>query len=305
MPGKYRGAILMASAASIWGSMYVVSKMVLGSVAPIALVWLRYLVALLAFVLLGLITRPGWRLPRRHWFLIAAIGAVGYGVSIWAQFLGTQLTTAQMGAVVTAATPAFMVVFGRLILGERITLGRISAVVLATLGILLVIGFQGVAVGKLAGGLVLLLAAVTWALMSVLVKRVPLDYSPLVVTTYAMGVAFVLVTPLALPQLPALSLVLHRPTLWGGILYLGTVSTAGAFYLWNRGLQLIDAAGNGGLYFFFQPLVGALLGWLMLAETVGWGFGLGSALILIGVGLTIKGVGSGNGRSALPRPCND
>ena len=289
----------MALAASIWGSMYVVSKMVLAEVSPIALVWLRYVVALAGFVVAALVTRQPWKIPRRHWLLIAAIGVTGYGVSIWAQFLGTALTTAQMGALITSATPAFMVVFGRVILGERITLARIGAVASATSGVILVIGLQGLTGGKIAGGLVLLLAAVTWALMSILVRRVPLNYSPLVVTTYAMLVAVALVTPAALPKLPPVSLIFERPILWGGILYVGTISTAGAFYLWNRGLQLIDAAGNGGLYFFFQPLVGTLLGWLMLGESVGWGFALGAGLILLGVGLTIKGGGAAGGTERL------
>lgn len=39
-----------------------------------------------------------------------------------------------------------------------------------------------------------------------------------------------------------------------GVLYLGIVSTAGAFFLWNKGLELIDAS-IGSLFFFFQPIV--------------------------------------------------
>jgi len=74
---------------------------------------------------------------------------------------------------------------------------------------------------------------------------------------------------------------------WGGILYLGIVSTAGAFYLWNKGLHMVDAA-TGGLYFFFQPLVGTLLGWLFLGEHVGIAFWLGAILIIGGVLLVTK-----------------
>jgi len=74
---------------------------------------------------------------------------------------------------------------------------------------------------------------------------------------------------------------------WGGILYLGIVSTAGAFYLWNKGLQMVDAA-TGGLYFFFQPLVGTLLGWFFLGEHVGVTFWIGALLIIGGVFLVTK-----------------
>jgi len=52
--------------------------------------------------------------------------------------------------------------------------------------------------------------------------------------------------------------------------------------LWNRGLQLLNAS-SGGLFFFFQPVVGAVLGWLILGERIGAMFWIGSILILSGV----------------------
>lgn len=134
----------------------------------------------------------------------------------------------------------------------------------------------------------LLAAALTWALMSVLIKRVPGRYSPLVVTTYSICVAFVILTPFTAGPLQEIPLSqLARPEIWGGLLYLGVISTACAFMLWNRGLQLLNAA-SGGLFFFFQPLSGTLLGWLLLGETIGGIFWIGTALIAAGVVLVIK-----------------
>ncbi|RYD05995.1 hypothetical protein N752_06455 [Desulforamulus aquiferis] len=39
---------------------------------------------------------------------------------------------------------------------------------------------------------------------------------------------------------------------WSGILYLGVVSTAGAFYFWNKGFELMDAS-SAAVFFFVQP----------------------------------------------------
>ena len=285
---KYLGAFYLALAASIWGGTYVVSKIVLTSVEPLALVWLRYVIALIVLVGVGLATRQYWRVQRRDVPLIIAIGVVGYGVSIWAQFRGTALSTAQMGAMVTAATPAFMVVFGRMILGERVSGRRAAAVILATIGVFMVVGVGPLTASYRLGGLILLLAAVTWALMSVLIKRVPRNYSSLVVTTYGIGVAAVLIAPMALYEMPSWSLMWSRSELWAGTLFVGIVSTAGAFFLWNRGLQLMDAS-SGSLFFFFQPLVGTVLGWAILGEHVGVPFVLGSVMIMAGVALTVRG----------------
>ncbi|MGA9173358.1 MAG: DMT family transporter [Thermoactinomyces sp.] len=288
MNQRYLGAFFMALAASIWGAMYVVSKIVLEVIPPLALVWLRYVVALVALVTMAFLTRQSFRIRWQHMPLILAIGVIGYAVSIWAQFLGTKLSSAQMGAIITSATPAFMVVFARILLGEKITVRKAVSVGLATVGVLLIVGIGHVSRSNELGGIVLGLAALTWALMSVLVKRVPSDYSQLMITMYGVLVAAAVMTPVSLVQLHGVAMAeFARPTIWGGVLYLGVVSTAGAFFLWNKGLQMIDAT-SGGLYFFFQPLVGTLLGWIVLGEQVGITFWAGAALILGGVLLVVR-----------------
>ncbi|WP_371362339.1 hypothetical protein SRRS_35110 [Sporomusa rhizae] len=285
---NYAGQIYLTLAASIWGGMYVVSKVVLAVISPIELVWLRYFVALLTLSILGLITRQSWQIRKKDLPLIIAIGIIGYSISIWMQFLGTQLSSAQMGAVITSATPAFMAIFARILLGEQITFKKALSVCLATTGVLMIVGIGDLGDSSRLGGGILAIAALTWALMSVLIKRVPNDYSQLVITTYAILVATVVITPFAVTEITTSDLqVLTQPKVWGGVLYIGTVSTAGAFFLWNKGLQIVTAT-SAGLYFFFQPVVGTLLGWLFLGEQVGLTFWIGALLILSGVLLVIK-----------------
>lgn len=281
------GSLYLALAASIWGSMYVVSKVVLMSVPPLALIWLRYMVGLIGLAGMATVSRQSWRVSRRDIPLILAVGIIGYVLSIWAQFLGTQWSSAAMGAVITSATPAFMVIFARWLLGEQITWRKTLALLLATGGVLLIVGVGHIHGRFQVGGFILGLAALAWALMSVLVKRIPGHYSQLVVTTYAIVVATAVLTPTAMVQLSTINgTVYEQPQIWGGVLYLGLVSTAGAFFLWNKGLQMVDAA-SGSLYFFFQPLVGASLAWLFLGEHGGVTFLVGTALILVGVLFTV------------------
>ncbi len=285
---RYLGGLYMASAASIWGGMYVVSKVVLTTVQPLALVWVRYVVALVALALASLATKQSWVIRWRDVPLVMGIGVIGYTGSIWAQFLGTKLSTAQMGAMITSATPAFMVLFGRIILHEKITARRAVSVGIATIGVIFIIGFGTANRFDELGGLILTAAALSWALMSVLVKRVPHDYSQLTVTLYAILTATVVITPRAITQVIHIPLEIWLyPRIWIGVLYLGLVSTAGAFFLWNKGLQWVEAS-SGGLYFFFQPLVGTILGWAVLGEMINWAFGLGALLVLGGVVLVLR-----------------
>ncbi len=289
MINQYLGPIYLTLAASIWGGMYVVSKMVLTMVAPLELVWFRYIVALVTLVAFGVATGQSWKIHKKDIPLILLIGLVGYFLSIWAQFAGTQLSSAQMGAIITSATPAFMVIFAKILLKETITLRKGISVCLATIGVLCIIGVGDVGNSSKLGGVILGGAALTWAFMSVLVKKVPSGYSQLVITTYAIFAATLAMTPLVITNINLVQIqhVLLKPLVWGGILYLGIVSTAGAFFFWNKGLQLVDAT-RAGVYFFFQPLVGTLLGYFFLGEQVGIGFWIGTALIIGGVLLVVK-----------------
>jgi len=288
MKKNQAGSLYLALAASIWGGMYVVSKVILTKIPPLELVWLRYAVAFITLIILGMMTRQSWHIRKRDLPLILIIGAIGYALSIWAQFMGTKLTSAQMGAMITSATPAFMVIFARLLLQEKITFRKGLSITLATIGVLFIVGVDDLGEGYQLGGIFLGIAALSWALMSVLVKKVPSHYSQIVITTYAVLIAMILLTPFALYHMSFNQLqVLLQPEIGMGVLYLGVVSTAFAFFLWNKGLQMVDA-GSGGLYFFFQPLVGTLLGWFFLGEQVGFAFWVGSLLILGGVLLVLK-----------------
>lgn len=282
------GSLYLILASSIWGGMYVVVKILVAVIPPLELVWMRYLIALVALVIIGLVTRQNWRIKRRHFGIIIAIAVIGYVISIVTQETGTMLSTAQMGAIITSTTPAFMVLFASLILKERLTLKKAISVSLATIGVITIVGFDDINMSSMLGGVSLIIAALTWALMSVLIKRLPSDYSQIVVTTYATLIAFIILTPFVITKLPQIDIDdLTNPTILGGLIYLGVISTSIAFLLWNLGLQMLNAS-SGGVFFFVQPVVGTLLGWLILGETISITFWVGSVLILLGVLIVIK-----------------
>ncbi len=288
MRNKSIGAIFLSLAASIWGAMYVVVKVVVEVVPPLELVWIRYLIAVIALGIIGIVMKQSWTIAKKDWLIIFLVGLIGNTISIVTQEMGTMLSTAQMGAMITATTPAFMVVFARFILQENITIKKCLSIVLATIGVGIIVGNGQIDITQQLGGFYLLVAALTWAFMSALVKKVPSHYSQIVVTTYSSIVAVILLTPFILPRLKDLALTtILQPTISGGLLYLGIVSTAGGFLLWNKGLQLMNAS-SGGLFFFFQPIVGTFLGWLLLRETIGLSFWLGSLFILSGVFIVIR-----------------
>ena len=286
MKNTVLGAIYLSLAASIWGGMYVVSKYVLKFIPPFTLVWLRYAIAFVfLYLILRLVQRRTGtcsRIDRKGWLLLGWIGFIGYFVSISCQFIGTMLSDAHTGALITAATPAFIVIFARFVLKETLTVQKAVSLLIATLGVAIVVGWNPNLGTYFWGSIILVVAAITWALLSVYVKLASYRYSSLTITTYAILFALVFTTPFMLGEIQTNNILLNDSLIILGVLYLGIISTAGAFFLWNKGMEMMDA-GIGSLFFFFQPLVGSFLGWLLLNERLDLNFFIGGALILVGV----------------------
>ncbi|PGT17830.1 DMT family transporter [Bacillus cereus] len=283
------GAICLSLAASIWGGMYVVSKYVLDFIPPLTLVWLRFIIAFVVLYAILKITEKKQKkkatIRKKDWLLFAWIGFIGYFISITCQFIGTKLSDAHTGSLVTSATPAFMVIFAALILKEKLTARRLLSTIIATIGVIIVIGWDIEIGSYFIGTIILVGAAITWALLSIYVKIASAQFSSLVITTYAIFFSLFFITPFMIWEIQSTSIEAVNTYVILGVLYLGIVSTAGAFFLWNKGLELMDAS-IGSLFFFFQPIVGSLLGWFLLNETLNSNFFIGGILIICSVLIT-------------------
>lgn len=284
MPKRLLGSIYLAVAASIWGGMFVAVKIAVVYIPPIPLVWMRFLIAIIVLMGVALYQHKSLKVNSKDLLLLIGVGVLGHTISIVTQEYGTMYSTAQMGSVITSATPAFMLIFAVWLLKEKMTLRKILSIILATIGVILIAGVDNVDTSKQLGALFSTIAALTWGLMSVMLKLVPSRYSPLIVNIYAVITAIVCLTPLNLPTVEQLpwDKILNSPEVIFSVIYMGAISTSIAFLLWNKGLLLMDA-GSSGLFFFFQPVVGTLLGWIILDEQVTLSFWLGSALVFIGV----------------------
>ncbi|MEO0249127.1 MAG: EamA family transporter [candidate division WOR-3 bacterium] len=119
---------------------------------------------------------------------------------VGAQFVGTDLSNAVNGALVTSASPAFILIFAAAILHEKLTWQRIIAVALATLGVVIIIdpGKADFSSATFVGNLALALAALTWGLFSVLLKVVSAKLDTMLVTTYGFAGGLLLTIPAAL-----------------------------------------------------------------------------------------------------------
>ncbi len=279
LPGLLSGL----AAASIWGGMYVVSKVVLNVIPPFTLLSLRLILGILSLGIV-IVLRRKTHMTRSQAWQIFLVGFVGYGVSLGFQFVGTKLSTASNGALVTSATPAFILIFAPFLLSEKTTTRRIFALIISTLGVIAVIDPRNAELSPnlFWGNMSLLAAALTWALYSVLVRKVTQTTD--VITSTAIMLAGGLPTGFLLSawEIKTQGMGTITPGIIGGILFLGIIATAIAMFLWNYAFAELPAT-VASLTFFAQPVVGSLLGWMFLKESITPLFLFGGALIAIGL----------------------
>lgn len=285
---KIIGSIYLTLAACIWGGMFVVVKSVVAEIPPIQLVWLRYLIGSIALLIIALFAKIQWHWDKRNLLLIFLIGLIGDTISIVAQETGTMFSSAQLGSVVTTATPAFMIIFSWPLLKIKPTKSKWISLFLAILGVISIVGLHFNGKNLFLGVIFLLIAGLTWALMSVLIELIDQKYSIIQVTFLGTLVAIAALTPVIFIQKKILfNIAWGSVHIWLSLLYLGIVSTAIAFFLWNKGLVLFHSP-TSGLFFLFQPIVGTLLGWLFLKESITAGFFVGLGLIVVSIIVSIR-----------------
>jgi drug/metabolite transporter (DMT)-like permease len=286
--GRYAFALAPLAAAALWGGMYVVSKWGFALIPPVTLGFLR--VTLGAVALWVVVAGRGGATPSRgEWATFAALGG-WVTLTVATQFVGTELTNASQGSLLTVLTPVFTVALGALVLGERVTATKAAGMTVAGVGTAVVLAGQyrlaSIAAGNLLGVGLLLVASAAWAGYTVWGLRAVRRHGALRAATYSSLASVPMLGALAVGELwylgrsPA-DLPLTAESA-GAALYLGLASTAAAWFLWYKGLEYVSA-GTVAAFFFAQPVVGAALGAALLGEALGPGFLVGGALMAVGI----------------------
>lgn len=283
--GAGLGVLLALLATVVWSGSFVATRDMADSVPPVQAVFWRWIIALVAVAPFA--ARPFWRqraVIRRHLGFVALASLSGVALYNTLVHQAGLTTSASNMGMIMAASPVLMAVFARLG-GERLGARRVVGMLVAATGVLLLVGKGSLAVDLTAGDLWMFAAALSFASYSALLKRKPaeIDQLAFLFTTFLLG---------ALMLAPAYAVSL---TVQGGftagvgtvgpLLYVGVLSSAVAFFAWNRAVSLIGAA-RAGVVYYLQPVCVALLSYALLGERLGLLGVACMALILGGVALS-------------------
>jgi probable blue pigment (indigoidine) exporter len=277
-----------------WGTVFTCGRYLTGprGVDPLLVAAARFTVAGLALLVYVVATRRGAQLlasiedaPRL--FLLGLLGVVGLGIAV---FTSTQYTYSINGVLLMNSNGIFIAVLAFLA-GERVPRARYLGLAVGLAGCLLVAMSWGggLALGgrnDLLGCGLALGGAVSWALYTVLGKAPAQRWGGLVATTGAMCLGAAVMCLIVV--LRGTELVMSPLDLLI-VAYVGVVPTAFGFACWYVALEHVPANLIGPLQ-YIAPVLGIVLGWLLLGEPVRIGFVLGAGLVFGGVWLAIRRV---------------
>ncbi len=283
---RYRNVALFLVLSVLWGSAFVAIKAGLAYFPPVLFAAVRYDIAGVLMVGYAVIVADD-PLPRtrRDWGAVAVGSALLIGAYHAFLFVGEQHTTSAAAAVVVSLSPVLTNGFARgLLPNSRLGLPEVVGLVLGLLGVAVLASpdpGQLLQPGVFGIGLVFL-AALSFALGSVLTRWLDADLSIEAMEAWSMVGGALLLHVVAAGMLgESVADVVWSPTALAALAYLSIAASAIGFLLY---FDLLDRLGpvEINLVSYVAPIVAAIVGALLLEETLEVRTALGFAAILLG-----------------------
>jgi drug/metabolite transporter (DMT)-like permease len=287
-----RAHLSLVAVVVVWaGSFSAIKSTLDDDVAALDIAILRYAVAVpgFAFILWRARGLPG--LTRSDAVRVIAAGVlVVVGYHLFLNF-GTQHTTSGIAALVVALAPGITVVLAALAGLERITPRVVVGLTTAFAGVVVVVAFgsgQSLSLGSIQGPLLVLGAAISFALYNVLLKPLLGRYDLLALTAASSLIGTIGLVPLVRPSTVE-AVTDASPKFAALILYLGVLATLFGYILWNTGLRGLGPT-RSVTYAYAIPPLAVLFGAVLLDEAVTLWIVLGGALVVGGIVVAQRGI---------------
>ncbi len=291
-------AVLLTLPPIFWAGNAVTARLLVGVVPPLALSFLRWVIALVIFLPFAWrALRAHREALRMHWRTVALIGVIGVGGYNTFQYLALQTSTPVNVTLIAASTPVFVLVIGALAFAENTRLAQWLGAAVSLAGVVWVLIRGDPAnlsrVAFVPGDLIMLAANLTWAIYTWLLRkrRPKLPFAPFLALQMIFGV-------LAIAPFAAFEALVSPVRIdwsgrtWLALAYVAILPSIVAYYCWDRGVARVGAVVP--VYFAnLTPVFAAVLSVLLLGEAPRIYHLAALALILGGIHLASRGARSG------------
>lgn len=269
----------------LWGLSYSSTKVLLETLLPAQIAFLRLVPAALSLAIALAFSRPkpvsGRDLPR-----VALGGAFGTFLYFLFENNGLRFTSAGTGSLIISTIPVINVMTGAILFGERPNPRRWLGVFVSVCGVYLLIsqgGNEPLSLLNMQGNILVFLAACSWVAYTRICEPLLSKYSGLSLIFYQSLVGLILFGLLNLPALPNVNIFSQSIILFN-LIYLGVFCSALAYLFYLFSLKILGAATVTGSINLI-PVFGVLGGAVILNEALTAGQLLGGLVAILGVSI--------------------
>lgn len=269
----------LAAAGSLWGTGFLFGKIAFAEMTVAENAAYRFIFGTIA--LLPVLLRRRTKFTASDFKLLLFASLIGVPVQFLIQFKGLSLTTVSHAALMVGTLPVLLALSSVVVLHERLTPLEWTVLAISALGAVFIAVSHGTdpnAPRATATGDILIVVSMVAAVASIVAsKRLMPAYDPLQVTVDMIGIGTVML--LAFVELTQPVRFHFAPRVWLSAAAQGILATALAYLFWNWGLARVPAA-RAGVFLNMEPVLGAILGSVILHERLGGLALVGGAMII-------------------------
>ncbi len=278
--------IYVCLTAFFFGTMEVALKVAGGSLDPIQMTFLRFLIGGLVLAPLGWsdLRKRGAKLTGGDVLWLAAVGIMGVSISMLAFQYAVGYCNAATASSIICLNPLFTMFIAHLFTSEKMDRAKWMACGLGLVAAVFMIRPWDVQPGNTPQGLVLaLVAASTFGAYTVMGKRTIGRLGALAQTSVSFLIGSVVLLPiLVFTGRPIVAGVMDN---WLLVAYIGIVVTGVGYICYFTAIRYSDAT-TGAIAFYIKPAIAPVLAVLFLGEHIYWNTVVG-VVLLIGASVLI------------------
>jgi len=283
----------MASATLLFGANYWIAKGLMPKhLQPLQIIFLRVLGTLVISWALQFSVKELriLKIQKADFPRLILASVLGISINQIMFFTGLNLTTPVDAAIINSLNPILVLVFAAWMLKDRIVAARLIGIVLGAAGALLLILLGSplsVNMGHFTGNMFIVLNTVSWGLYLVFSKPLMVKYNPFLIMSWMFTIGFIAVFPFTIIQAANIHLQSFDSYTWFALLYIIIGTTFLAYFFITYSLKRLTSSVVA-YYTYLQPVVVAVIGIIMFAESISWIKIMSAILVFTGIYFVTK-----------------
>lgn len=283
--------LLIIALTAMWSPSYLFIKLAVEDLPPLTIVNIRVMLA--AFIFLMILKWKKTSLPSTVWFWIHSTmmaifsSAIPFTLFCYAE----QSIDSALAAILNGGSPMFTAILAHLLIpSDKLTMQKTAGVALSTIGLVFLFVptmIEGVS-GTMFGMLAAILASLSYGISHVYAKKFAIGQAPFVAPAAQLISCTILLLPFTFWIDQPFNLEMPSLTAMGGVLGLTMLGTVLAFTIYYKLIESAGAIAVSMVACFF-PVIGTVLGFVFLNETLSFANLLASVVILLGM-MLVNGV---------------